>query len=430
MNKKNISTIIIILIIFVVVALVLLLDNNELQISPSSDTVVITIASNSSSLYFCDPNCDHFRNSSKLVPSFPINMLACAPNCFIPKSVSIDLGDTVTFHNTDIIPHIVVSGIHAPRHDSVFSSSMIDPGQTYNVTFAEKGVYKYFTYMSLWMEGVIIVGDMPTNLPLIANAGNDQIVLGGSKVFLLGSSTNTWGEPLEYYWRQLSGEYVHLGDSSSPGYPSNEQRDYFIAPKVSVDTVLTFEFTVKDGLLRFTTDTVSIIVTNNTDNLPSNTSALESLSYADAPDLLTDLGILTYTNTGSFTESINSSGFLHQHIRVRISNELQFNRDAFDSKIIKIKIFDKECVAKKIEYFDPTDNEYYTSWYGKSIDQDHYCREISMSLYGPDRLSARILTKDGVYLIDSLVNGNHIVQKVDLSSIRDQDIIFDPSLLQ
>ncbi|APR85793.1 Chitinase [Minicystis rosea] len=87
----------------------------------------------------------------------------------------------------------------------------------------------------------------------IANAGPDQMVLGGTQVTLDGSqSADPGGQPLGYEWKELSGQPVTItgGTTAKPT---------FTAPDVKSPTTLTFQLTVKNAKASGT-DTVDIVV--------------------------------------------------------------------------------------------------------------------------------------------------------------------------
>ena len=52
----------------------------------------------------------------------------CEPNCFIPSTVTIGVGETVTWDNTDTAAHTATSGIAGEGPSGVFDSSLIMAG--------------------------------------------------------------------------------------------------------------------------------------------------------------------------------------------------------------------------------------------------------------------------------------------------------------
>jgi plastocyanin len=83
----------------------------------------------------------------------------CEPECFIPSTVTIGVGETVTWDNTDTAAHTATSGEGASTgSDGVFDSSLIMAGGSYSHTFDEAGTYPYFCMVHPWMVGTVIVG--------------------------------------------------------------------------------------------------------------------------------------------------------------------------------------------------------------------------------------------------------------------------------
>jgi len=81
----------------------------------------------------------------------------CEPDCFIPSTVVITVGGTVTWENTDTAAHTSSSGTPADGPDGVFDSSLIISGGSYSVTLDDEGTYPYFCMVHPWMEGTVIV---------------------------------------------------------------------------------------------------------------------------------------------------------------------------------------------------------------------------------------------------------------------------------
>ena len=77
--------------------------------------------------------------------------------CYIPTSVSISVGDTVSWSNDDTAAHTVTSGTPTEGPDGNFDSSLFMAGTTYEVTFDEAGSYDYFCMVHPWMIGDVQV---------------------------------------------------------------------------------------------------------------------------------------------------------------------------------------------------------------------------------------------------------------------------------
>ncbi|HSK08752.1 MAG TPA: BACON domain-containing carbohydrate-binding protein [Vicinamibacterales bacterium] len=91
-------------------------------------------------------------------------------------------------------------------------------------------------------EGAVVVEPPPTaNLAPTADAGPDQIVLGGSTVTLSGSGTDPEGQALSYAWTQTGGPAVSLTGATTASAS-------FTAPAATAAVqTLTFQLVVNDG---------------------------------------------------------------------------------------------------------------------------------------------------------------------------------------
>jgi len=81
----------------------------------------------------------------------------CEPNCFVPSTVTIEAGETVTWDNTDTAAHTATGGTATDGPSGVFDSSLIMAGGSYSHTFDTAGTYVYFCMVHPWMEGTVIV---------------------------------------------------------------------------------------------------------------------------------------------------------------------------------------------------------------------------------------------------------------------------------
>jgi len=84
-------------------------------------------------------------------------------SCFIPNPVTISVGETVTWENTDTAAHTVTSGSPADGPDGVFDSSlMMANGPSFSHTFDAAGTYPYHCMVHPWMTGSVVVGGTST----------------------------------------------------------------------------------------------------------------------------------------------------------------------------------------------------------------------------------------------------------------------------
>ena len=70
---------------------------------------------------------------------------------FIPDTLTVKAGTTVTWINKDDVPHTVVSTAKK------FSSKALDTDDRYDHTFTDPGTYEYYCSVHPHMKGKIIV---------------------------------------------------------------------------------------------------------------------------------------------------------------------------------------------------------------------------------------------------------------------------------
>ena len=70
---------------------------------------------------------------------------------FNPPTVTVPTGTTVTWTNSDDIPHTVVSD------DKVFKSKVLDTDEKFSYTFTMPGTYLYFCSIHPKMTGKVVV---------------------------------------------------------------------------------------------------------------------------------------------------------------------------------------------------------------------------------------------------------------------------------
>ncbi len=77
--------------------------------------------------------------------------------CFLPASITIKVGDTVSWTNDDTASHTVTSGTFSAGPDGIFDNSMITRGDTFSVAFDRDGTYPYYCKLHPWQTGYVIV---------------------------------------------------------------------------------------------------------------------------------------------------------------------------------------------------------------------------------------------------------------------------------
>jgi plastocyanin len=70
---------------------------------------------------------------------------------FQPQTITVPVGTTVTWTNSDDIPHTAVST------DGVFKSKVMDTDENFSYTFTKAGTYSYYCSVHPKMTGVVVV---------------------------------------------------------------------------------------------------------------------------------------------------------------------------------------------------------------------------------------------------------------------------------
>ncbi|MCS5649412.1 MAG: plastocyanin/azurin family copper-binding protein, partial [Dehalococcoidia bacterium] len=83
-------------------------------------------------------------------------------SCFLPSTVMINVGGTVTWENGDIGPHSATSRIFSPGGvgeviGSQWDSGVLTKGNSFSHTFDGAGTYNYLCTIHPWMQGTVIV---------------------------------------------------------------------------------------------------------------------------------------------------------------------------------------------------------------------------------------------------------------------------------
>lgn len=116
---------------------------------------------------------------------------------FVPKDVTIKIGDVVTWTNSDTVDHQVVS------QDAGFASPILKPTQTFSYTFTKAGKFTFDDPLAKNFRGTVTVTAAPTPPPgqsSVTLAAAPTVVTYGGKVTLSGKvSTGAAGESVTIY---------------------------------------------------------------------------------------------------------------------------------------------------------------------------------------------------------------------------------------
>jgi plastocyanin len=100
---------------------------------------------------------------------------------FVPKTVSINANDSVTWRNADTVNHQIVA------NGGQFASAVLGPGKTYTHMFARGGTFHYHDALFPARKGTIVVKGPPPSVTLASSA---PIVKFGGQVTLTGAVSN------------------------------------------------------------------------------------------------------------------------------------------------------------------------------------------------------------------------------------------------
>jgi len=85
---------------------------------------------------------------------------ANAETAFSPSLITVAVGTTITWQNTDTMIHTVTSGASdgvAGAPDGTFDSSVLQQDDSFEQMFAEAGTFDYFCAPHPWMIGQVVV---------------------------------------------------------------------------------------------------------------------------------------------------------------------------------------------------------------------------------------------------------------------------------
>ncbi len=89
-------------------------------------------------------------------------------DCFVPSTVTINVGGEVIWKNIDTTYHSATSGlIRDGGPDGVFDSGLFPPGEEFSHTFDAPGEYPYYCIVHPWMRGLVIVQEAVDDTPSV-----------------------------------------------------------------------------------------------------------------------------------------------------------------------------------------------------------------------------------------------------------------------
>jgi len=91
--------------------------------------------------------------------------------CFVPSTVTVDVGGKVIFSNTDTAAHTFTAGTPTDGLSEEFDTSLLMAGSSYDLWSPDTvGEFPYFCMIHPWMQGLIIVVETLTDAETLAAA--------------------------------------------------------------------------------------------------------------------------------------------------------------------------------------------------------------------------------------------------------------------
>ena len=75
---------------------------------------------------------------------------------FAPAAVTVAVGTTITWTNSDNAPHTATSG-SSPTPDGLFDTDIITKGQSKKVKLMKAGTFQYYCALHPFMHGTVVV---------------------------------------------------------------------------------------------------------------------------------------------------------------------------------------------------------------------------------------------------------------------------------
>ena len=123
--------------------------------------------------------------------------VALARSGFVPASVTIDVGDTITWTNNDTVNRSVVFD------SGLFSSGILTPGQSFAHTFTQNGTLRYRDGTRTRIRGTVVVRAPAATVTI--SASKPSVIFGGDVVLTGAISTRLAGQPVTLVVRPFGG---------------------------------------------------------------------------------------------------------------------------------------------------------------------------------------------------------------------------------
>jgi plastocyanin len=163
MKTSNVLLLVFVAVVVIVGGAVLIMNANSASNPGVTGQVINTQPAQNSTNTQTPTNTQAPTNTQTPTTSVPVAMTTPASNgsannviiqsfAFSPQTLTVNVGDTVTWTNLDSVAHTVISDV-----GNEISSPSLNQGQSYSHTFVTGGRYTYHCSIHPNMTGTIIV---------------------------------------------------------------------------------------------------------------------------------------------------------------------------------------------------------------------------------------------------------------------------------
>ena len=185
-----------------------------------------------------------------------VRNVAIARSGFVPASITVTVGDTVTWTNNDSVSRSVVSDT------GLFASGLLTPGQSFSHTFDRTGTFRYRDGTRTGERGTVTVRAPAASVTLVSNK---QSVIFGNQIELSGQlSTRQAGQTVtivvspagdqvtrvqvttgtEGVWRYIANPRIQTTYTAQYRNASSAAVTVAVRPKITLRKVAARRFTV------------------------------------------------------------------------------------------------------------------------------------------------------------------------------------------
>jgi len=165
---------------------------------------------------------------------------------FTPSATTINVGDSVTWKNSDVVNHQVVS------NDGSFASPVLKPGESYSQTFAKSGKVSYHDALFTSRKGTVTVNAPAASVTLQAGAttvvyGNSTTVAGAVTNQLTNEPVNLTSQPYGKGTQSLATQTTQANGAFSFGVSPTIQTSYMAHWRTSASPSVTVNVAPRVG---------------------------------------------------------------------------------------------------------------------------------------------------------------------------------------